>query len=474
MIILGMTLYINCILLKKVNPMAIRRLVIIFSFFLIISLAVSGIYPNTHGKTFGDQRFGYWPMTQGNAQHNGRVDDDTLPNAGEFIWKYKLPLSDASSPTIDSEGNLYIYGLNKTMKIPMLLCLSPNGTEKWYVLIHAGLKPYSGPVIGENGTIYITAFTHYPSGEDYLYAISPKGKILWRYDFKGYGPASVPVIGRNGIIYINANTKDGSTYAIYPNGTLWWVKNIGSLCSRDPAIAPDGTIYVFSLFNKSSLYALNPDGSVKWVYNYNKEIYGSIPVVGDDGTVYFKFRNWTAIDPKGKLKWTTNVHGSLPAIGSNVLYLTRHIIKIPGTSNDLYAVSKENGKILWKLKIDRDNTTAAVYATPPAVDKNENIYLGDWYSKNNTGYLYSISPDGKMRWKLRLDAGIVATPVIGCNKTVYVGTINGTVYAIKYTDTATPITPTSDYTDFLLWGGVGAAVAGVIILPYYRYRRRRS
>ncbi len=411
MIILGMTLYINCILLKKVNPMAIRRLVIIFSFFLIISLAVSGIYPNTHGKTFGDQRFGYWPMTQGNAQHNGRVDDDTLPNAGEFIWKYKLPLSDSSSPTIDLHGNLYIYGLNKTMKIPMLLCLSPNGTEKWYVLIHAGLKPYSGPVIGENGTIYITAFTRYPSGEDYLYAISPQGKILWRYNFKGYGPASVPVIGRNGIIYINVNTKDGSTYAIYPNGTLWWVKNIGSLCSRDPAIAPDGTIYVFSLFNKSSLYALKPDGSVKWVYNYNKDIYGSIPVVGDDGTVYFKFRNWTAIDSKGKLKWTINIHDiTLPAVGKNGhLYITHYDSK--NNKIYLYAIESATGKTAWKFGVYEKSSPVP---TPiPVIGGSGTIYMG------LNGTIYALTSSGKVLWKK--DIGNNSRPflVIGKNETLY-------------------------------------------------------
>ncbi len=376
---------------------------------------------------------------------------------------------------LDSYQNVYVY--EHKDNVGYIYKLSPNGTLLWNITLTADSAGSMPLVLGSNDTFYVaTWYLPPPLGTplpSYLYAYSSNGVVEWKLNLGYDGPFSDICIGKHHI-YLKGWRY---LYSISEKGKIQWKKQMHG-APTTPAYFK-GALYVsdisFSggLINMSYLYAVNPQGEIKEIYSMKKSAISS-PVIDKEGNIYVYFDQLYAFHSDGSVKWTTDVRGSLPAIGSNVLYLTRHIIKVPGTSNDLYAVSKENGKILWKLKIDIDNTTAGVYATPPAIDKNENIYLGDWYTKNNTGYLYSISPDGKMRWKLRLDAGIVATPVIGSNRTVYVGTINGTVYAIKYTDTATPITPTYDYTDFLLWGGLIAAVASAIIFPYYLYRRRRS
>ena len=410
---------------------------------------------------------------------------ETQKDKVKILWKFDpWESSTCCKPWVNyillnSYQNVYVYE-HKEDGIGYIYKLSPNGTPLWNVTLPADSAGSMPLALGSNDTFYVaTWYLPPPLGTplpSYLYAYSSNGVLEWKLNLSYDGPFSDIRIGKNHI-YLKSGRY---LYSISEKGKIQWKKQMHG-APRTPAYFKD-TLYVSDIsfsggrINASYLYAVNLQGDMKLIYSMKKSAISS-PVIDKDGNIYVYFDQLLyALHTDGSVKWTTNAHGSLPAIGSNALYLTHHSIHIPGTSNELYALSKENGKILWRLEIDRDNTTAGVYVTPPVIDKNENIYLGDWYSKNNTGYLYSISPDGKMRWKLHLDAGIIATPDIGSNRTVYVGTINGSVYAIKYTDTAMPIkpTPTYDYLNFILWSGVTAAVASAIIIPYYWHRRRRS
>src|SRR5690606_13251991 len=102
----------------------------------------------------------------------------------------------------------------------------------------------SSPAIARDGTIYVG------SNDGFLYAITPDGKELWKYETrKNYeGRAlniySSPSIGSDGTIYVGAD--DAYLYAFNPDGSLKWESNLGSLAwvKSSPAIGADGTIYV--------------------------------------------------------------------------------------------------------------------------------------------------------------------------------------------------------------------------------------
>jgi hypothetical protein len=68
------------------------------------------------------------------------------PNGTEK-WQFKTNAPIISSPTIDSDGTIYIGSHDG-----YLYALDPNGTEKWQ--FKAGLFVLSSPVISSDGTIY--------------------------------------------------------------------------------------------------------------------------------------------------------------------------------------------------------------------------------------------------------------------------------------------------------------------------------
>ncbi|MCD6448716.1 MAG: PQQ-like beta-propeller repeat protein [Thermoplasmata archaeon] len=78
-----------------------------------------------------------------------------------------------------------------------------------------------------------------------------EGKIIWKV--KTMTIMGSPVIASDGTIYVGGlgPIKNGTLYAINPDGTIKWIKNIPpktkygfSYVETTPAIANDGTIYI--------------------------------------------------------------------------------------------------------------------------------------------------------------------------------------------------------------------------------------
>ena len=45
--------------------------------------------------------------------------------------------------------------------------------------------------------------------------------------------------------------------------------------------------------------------------------------------------------------------------------------------------------------------------------------------------LWAIEPDGKLRWSVELGADVDSSPVIGPDGTIYVGSDDGKLYALR-------------------------------------------
>jgi len=54
------------------------------------------------------------------------------------------------------------------------------------------------------------------------------------------------------------------------------------------------------------------------------------------------------------------------------------------------------------------------------------------YVGSNDYNLYSINPDGSLKWKFRMESDVLdSSPAIGLDGTVYVGNRDGYVYALS-------------------------------------------
>ena len=111
----------------------------------------------------------------------------------------------------------------------------------------------SSPSIGSDGTVYVggSCANAYTCG---LYAINPDGTERW--NFTGGGVESSPAIGNDGTVYVGSD--NGYLYAISPDGSEKWSFYAGPVVTSSPTIGPDGTVYIGGSYN---LFAINPAGT---------------------------------------------------------------------------------------------------------------------------------------------------------------------------------------------------------------------
>jgi hypothetical protein len=119
-----------------------------------------------------------WPMIHRDLRHTGLSPYDTSQVDGTIKWTYETGAGIESSPTIASDGTIYIGSHDNK-----LYALNPDGTLKWK--FSAGKPVYikewdvykgipSAPTIDKEGNIYFIA------PPIYMFALTPAGKEKWR------------------------------------------------------------------------------------------------------------------------------------------------------------------------------------------------------------------------------------------------------------------------------------------------------
>ena len=248
------------------------------------------------------------------------------PN-GTLKWSY--PLNSSISPTIGTDGTIYIAADDGN-----LYALTDNGTSaslKWSTKI----SPTSSPAIGTDGNIYV-------GGGNHLYQITPDGTV--QGTFGTLGPIySSPTIGQDGTIYFGCD--DDNFYAV-TTGWNFAAVDVNYPIETSPVIGPDGTIFV-GIGNGASAEGwlgafsnVNGNLTVQW-YNYIDKSVESSPAVDANGMVYFGGTDNTIYAYPTVYSttpaWTISTQGpihSSPAIGNNgTLY-------IGSDDGNLYAIGQ--------------------------------------------------------------------------------------------------------------------------------------
>lgn len=230
---------------------------------------------------------------------------------------------------------------------------------------------------GDDGTIYVAA--------DGVYALGPNFGLRWHY-----GPAqptqagnpvrpihclTVPVLAKDGTILVGCD--DDRLHALGPDGQPRWTFAAGADVGAGTVVQSDGTI-VFGT-DEGKLYWLNPDGTVLRTLQLKSAV-RSAPAQASNGTLYF-----------------STVDGTLAAIGPDAT-------------------------LRWAFR------SGARGLSLPLVDGNGQILVGAADSR-----VYALSSDGQVRWSVLLDAPIASTasPLIGADGAVWIGTVSGSVFALR-------------------------------------------
>ncbi|UCE20591.1 MAG: PQQ-binding-like beta-propeller repeat protein [Gemmatimonadota bacterium] len=310
-------------------------------------------------------------------------------------------------------------------------------TLKWIFSAHDGIA--SSPTIGQDGTIYIGAGWNFRGVTDSsLYAIHPDGSLKWRFKVTN-GIFSSPAIGPDGTLYVGS--LDRHLYAIEDSvtyGKLRWKTHLNHWIYSSPALGPDGTIYVGSI--DFHVYALHPHGAVKWNYLTDWCVFSS-PAIGPDGEIYIgsKDHHLYAFEDSltyANVRWQYatgqfydgHLVDSSPAIGPDgTLYVGTDPYGAHGQTpvpvRSVFFAVNPNGTLKWVFPMD-DGAESS-----PALGPDGTIYIGSY-----DGHLYAIRDEGNrgaLQWKFSTGGWIDGCPTVdGCG-VIYVGSRDSTVYAIN-------------------------------------------
>ena len=247
----------------------------------------------------------------------------------------------------------------------------------------------------------------------------------WHF-LTGNWVVSSPAVSDDGTVYVGS--IDHYLYATDSQGKKKWSVELAGPVISSPLISGEN-IYVTaaSLSSLSTsdmnatgtgyLYKISTSGSKSILYTF-PGIVGTSPVVDSNGVVYVGCldRKMYAINQDGTKKWsfmTGGRIGSSPSLSSD-----ESTLYFGSEDGYLYALNTSNGSEKWRFK------TQSAIISSPAIDASGTIYIG---SLDNC--VYAVKKDGTLAWKYDTGSRIGSSPSIS-NGIVYVGNESGDLYAI--------------------------------------------
>ena len=310
------------------------------------------------------------------------------------------------------------------------------GERPWSFTTQRGI--FSTPVIDDRGVVYVG------SADGNFYALGRDGSKLWRFRTGGIIDAAAALglrAGPNDEFPITIGSGDETLYQLRgtpkqlsaakrtrwtfrtplapATGQLvnWWEGNV--------AYGPDSNLYVGN--TGGGAFSLTPDGRQRWVTQRANSVW-TTPAFDAEGNSYWGSVDFYAfsLDPAGNQRWQTFTPGYLtssPALGSD------GTVYIGSFDRSLHALDPATGAERWAFP-----TADHIYSSPAlasdAAGNTKAIYIG-----SADGSIYAVAPDGTELWSYDTGDPVRSSPVLGRapkgdGKIVYVGSSNGVLYAL--------------------------------------------
>jgi outer membrane protein assembly factor BamB len=348
---------------------------------------------------------GQWLNFGGNAQRQARSNSKGDPS-NYYSWTLS-GVDSSSSPVISSNGTVFvILGNGSTCALN-----GKTGQVKWITDSLPGASN-SGPALSPDEQTLYMAYSTTLHAFDATYGIQ-----LWTFraasDIK-----STPVVGPDGTVYFGSS--DGTFHALNGStGEVQWSYNTthGEI-KGSAALGWNGRVLL--LGGDGYLYSFYANGTLDWEYQLgvpSPETIGN-PSVSDDGTIFAgDFNGLFAFLPNGTQLWNnTNIREivSSPALGWNdCLYI--------GSLNNfnISCIHQSNGTERWSIPV----YPQAILSTG-AVAYDGRVYLSSIYD------FYCIDGDtGAIMWNFTAASGILSSPAIGPDGSVYLITEEPALFA---------------------------------------------
>jgi outer membrane protein assembly factor BamB len=359
------------------------------------------------------------------ARHRGQSDGEATASSPHINWSYNAGPGALSGIALAPDGTIHFAAAEG------IYALSPKGQLLWKAPLPFG-PVVAAPTISPDGTLYLAS----ESGK--LFALDRSGNLIWESADTQHKLLTPPALGDGPTLYATDDHSNVFAFAPGVQSNYKWdlltfdnsAKEDGLLLGSNnpndtrpkystPAIGRDDMLY---LVHESWLYQISSGGEIQ---HYTQFYGGSpgFPAIGPEGNVYVGAHHWYAlagIDVRGKQLWGTRtsgvVRGSPVVDNSGQIYFC---------DSDFAKAYSTDGRQIWYLQLACNSG--------PALAADGTLFLGVNGPPQRSGspqtYLAAVSSDGQLKWKTEIRGAVRDAPAIARDGTIFFTTDQGYVYS---------------------------------------------
>lgn len=241
----------------------------------------------------------------------------------------------------------------------------------------------------------------------------------WRVDFKGTCVNGSPIVNPDGSTFFA--TTEGKLYNLTHNAGYNWIFDAGSSIKVTPCFTPGGSV-CFGTYD-GIFYCLDAwSGRIEWVYYADWFPICTSSSMDKDGRIYFctESGKLTCLSGDGRLEWIieldADVDVSTPAVDSD---------------RNVYIGTLRESRML--VKVDNEGLTEWMMSLPggggvaasPTIGPEGAVYIG-----TTEGMLCKVDPSGQLRWSIELEGEILGGVAVTPEDNLVVGTMGWMLYLV--------------------------------------------
>jgi hypothetical protein len=195
-----------------------------------------------------------------------------------------------------------------------------------------------------------------------------------------------------------------------------------------PVIGPDGSVY----FNHDALWAMTSDGELRWFHAFGGFSHTS-PAIGPDGTIYtsagYSDGRFYAFTSDGIVKWHGEIStpDGIPSVGDD------GTVYVPSGRAKLAAYTPD-GTLKWLYTTNESFAPDAQIVGSPTIGTDGSLYFSAATPSSiafSSAHVYALTRDGALRWKIALPSSFTSAITLDRANTLYACDSFGACYAIR-------------------------------------------